>query len=188
MLAARCEGARGDLRDDVAIHHRPDAAGAVGRGCLEHFGRRQLAHVGERSARGRIHAGSVLETLLFRLGQRLVQAGAADHGSALFDGAREQPLAQWGDQHHAGIVAAGGLAEDGHVGRVAAELFDVLLYPLEGGDNVHQRVVARSAMRRFGGEFRMRQESEQAQAILDGHHDDAVAGEALAIEGRFDSA
>ena len=97
-------------------------------------------------------------------------------GPALGDGPPEQALGPGHGQERADAHGAGRLAEDRDVGRVAAEGRDVVAHPLERGDLVEQAEV-RIAV----GEV---EEALGADAVVDRHADDAVAGEAAAVVGR----
>ena len=82
------------------------------------------------------------------------------------------------------IHSAGGFAEYGHLGRVAAEGADVAPDPLQGGDLIHESKIGerfvRPGGRRQGG---MGEESQGTQAIVDADQDHAVANECLALIG-----
>ena len=73
--------------------------------------------------------------------------------------------------------AARGLAEDGHVRRIASERGDVPLHPLEGGDLVHVGVVALELFRMLAAQRGEREEAEALQAVVEGDEDDALPGE-----------
>ena len=92
---------------------------------------------------------------------------------ALGDGAPEQPLGAGHGQQRADAHRTGRLAEDGDVAGIAAEGGDVLLHPLEGGDLVEQAAVGVSVAEV--------EEALGADPVIDGHADDAVAGEAAAV-------
>src|SRR5262249_20598026 len=66
--------------------------------------------------------------------------------------------------------AAGRLAADGHLRRVTAEPGDIPVYPGQRRLLVHQAVVARLPVR--AGQRRVGEEPEDAQPVVDGHHDD----------------
>ena len=92
---------------------------------------------------------------------------------ALGDGAPEQPLGAGHGQQRADAHRAGRLAEDGDVAGIAAEGGDILPHPLEGGDLVEQAEVGVSV-----AEI---EEALGADPVIDGHADDAVAGETTAV-------
>ncbi len=92
---------------------------------------------------------------------------------ALGDRAPEQPLGAGHGQQRADAHRTGRLAEDGDVAGIAAEGGDVLPHPLEGGDLVEQAEVGVSV-----AEI---EEALGADPVIDGHADDAVAGEAAAV-------
>src|SRR5215472_205708 len=76
--------------------------------------------------------------------------------------------------------AAGRLARDGHVVRIAAEARDVALDPAQCRLLVHQPVVAGRAARP-GGERRVGEEAERAEAVVDRHDDGAGRRELGAV-------
>jgi len=63
------------------------------------------------------------------------------------------------------------------VGRVAAEGRGIGLDPLQRGDGVHQAVVALRLVGVFGGQRRVGEEADAAEAIVDRDQDHAVLGE-----------
>src|SRR5439155_476842 len=65
------------------------------------------------------------------------------------------------------------LAKDGDVARIATKGGDILPYPLEGGDLVEQAEV--------GDSVAEIEETLGTDTIIDGHADDAVAGETTAV-------
>ena len=94
---------------------------------------------------------------------------------ALQDGAAEEPLGAGHGQQDADRHGPGGLAEDGDAVRVAAECGDVVPHPGERGDLVEQaQVGAVVAVAEI-------EEAVGPGAPVDGHADDAVAGEAAAV-------
>ena len=66
------------------------------------------------------------------------------------------------------------LAEDRHVVRVAAEPRDVALHPPQRRLLVHEAVVARGLIRGLGGQRRVREEAEEAEAVVDRDDDRAL--------------
>ena len=92
---------------------------------------------------------------------------------ALGDGAPEQPLGTGHGQQRADAHRASRLAKDGDVAGIATEGGDVLLHPLQGGDLVEQAAV--------GVSVAQIEEALGADPVVDGHADDAVAGEATAV-------
>ena len=79
---------------------------------------------------------------------------------------------------------AGRLPGDGDARRVAAESGDVLVDPLHGGDLVEQPIVAGRVIRRLFGRLRMREESEDAHAIVEVDDDESLRREPFAIVDR----
>ena len=94
-------------------------------------------------------------------------------GPALGDGAPEQALGAGHGQQRADAHRAGRLAEDRDVVGITAEGGDVVPHPLEGGDLVEQAEV--------GVAVAEVEEALGADAVVDRHADDAVAGEAAAV-------
>ena len=92
---------------------------------------------------------------------------------ALGDGAPEQPLGTGHGKQRADAHRTSRLAEDGDVAGIAAEGGDILLHPLEGGDLVEQAEV--------GVSLAEIEEALGADTVIDGHADDAVAGETAAV-------
>ena len=104
-------------------------------------------------------------------GERL---GEVQAGHAL----RDRPVEEAGGAghgHQRGDAAGSrGLAEDGDPAGVSAEGGDVVLDPAERGDLVQEPAVGRRS-----GEV---PEALGAQAVVEGHHDDAVTGQGGAVE------
>ena len=73
--------------------------------------------------------------------------------------------------------AARGLAEEGHVFRIASERGDVPLHPLECGDLVHVGVVALELFRMLAAQCGEREEAEAPQTVVEGDQNDALPGE-----------
>ena len=101
--------------------------------------------------------------------------GVAAEGDALVD----EPL---GGRHRgddADFAATAGLADDGHVARVAAEIGDVVVHPLQGGDDVEHADVAGVEVFLPADRSEIA-ESERVEPVVDGAADHvAVAGEVL---------
>ena len=93
--------------------------------------------------------------------------------AALDDGAAEQPLGARHGEQRADAQRAGGFAEDGDVAGIAAEGGDIVAHPFERRDLVEQAEV--------GDAVAEVEEAFGADAVVDGHADDAVAGEAAAV-------
>ena len=93
--------------------------------------------------------------------------------AALGDGAPEQPGGAGHGQQRADAHRPGRLAEDGDVAGIAAEGADVVPHPLQRGDLVEQAAIGVSV-----AEI---EEPIGADPVVDGHADDAVAGETAAV-------
>ena len=96
--------------------------------------------------------------------------------AALGDRPPEQPPGAGHREQRAHAHASGRLAEDGDAPRIASERRDVLPHPLECGDLIEQTEV--------GGSVTEVEKALGADAVVDGHADGAVTGEAAAIVGR----
>jgi hypothetical protein len=92
-------------------------------------------------------------------------------GSALRDRPAEQAFHPGHRQQRRDAHRPGGLAEYRDVAWIAAEGGDVVLHPLQGRYLVQQAAVGAGAVKE--------QEAVAAQAVVDGHADDAVAREAV---------
>src|SRR5262249_40803566 len=106
---------------------------------------------------------------------------AADRVSTLEDPAVKQPLRERRCDQGRYAGTASGLAKDGDTRGVAAEARDVALHPLQGRDLIENGVVARRASRPFSGERRMRQESENAESIVERDDDGALLRETCTV-------
>ena len=132
------------------------------------------------AAAGRAFATGVRRS---RRRSRTTAAAHAAHAAGAHDDRLvEQAAGERGLDQGADGAAAGALAEDHHVVRIAAELGDVLLDPLQALDHVQDTVVAGHAVRAFGRQLGMGQEAEDAEAVVDGHEHHAVVGELLTVE------
>ena len=126
-------------------------------------------------------------------GQQGVDARAADGGNdgldrglrrgvgrpeardaALGDRLVEQTLGCGHGEKREHGPAAGRLAEDGHVARVATESGDVVAHPAQRRDLVEDAVVAGAGEGRVDGVDG--QETEHPEAVVDGDDDDVAAG------------
>src|SRR5690349_18162024 len=92
---------------------------------------------------------------------------------ALGDGAPEQPLGAGHGKQRANAQSPSRLAKDGDVAGITTKGGDILPYPFEGGDLVEQAEVGDSVLEI--------EETFGTNAIIDGHADDAVAGETTAV-------
>jgi hypothetical protein len=165
--------------DHIAVHRRPEVGRALGPLRLFHRLRRQGA--GLRQGLG---AQALQPGLAVGFGQTQgleVRAapgrilGRGEVGAALGDHAPEQACRQGRGGQHADREGAGGMAQDGHLARIAAELVDIGLHPLQPGDLVHQAVSARP-MAAFAAERGRGQEAERADPVGDGDEHHALLG------------
>ena len=181
------EGAGGRLAKDPAIE--VGGAGLVLEllglhlgGELHHHMRREGAEIFESGlglARSRFAYGYA-EGLSIGERTRISQA----HGRTAFqDGAAEQAGRKRRGDQHAGVDGAGGFAEEGDVGRVAAELRDIAAHPLQGRELIEEAVVAGAVVRRLAGELGMREESHHSETVVDSDQDDAVRSQRGSVVG-----
>ena len=91
---------------------------------------------------------------------------------ALCDGTPEQPGGRGRAEQRADAHAAGRLAEDGDVRRVAAEAGDVVAHPPQRLDLVADPVAARTG--EGGLQVAQVQEAEGAEPVVERHHHDVV--------------
>ena len=110
---------------------------------------------------------------------------AGECAAAFADGFVEEALGDGRGHLFADGEGAGAFAEDGDVAGIAAELRDVALDPFERGGLIHQAVVAGGVVAVFLGEFGVREEAEDAEAIVHRNDDDAFFGEVRAVLARF---
>ncbi len=85
--------------------------------------------------------------------------------------------------HHAGgLASAAGLAEERHIAGVAAEFCDVVLHPLQRGDQIDGAGVARlRVLRAIGREI---ERADDIEAVVDADdYDVAELAEILAVIG-----
>src|SRR5262249_21393575 len=164
----------GIVGNDPAVHNGAGAAPALEN--LIGGQRSQFSH--------RFHAEAfgVFDADLFCVHQGAdASDGDTAPAAAFADRAVEQSFGLWNGHKVRDESRAGGLAEDGHALRIAAERDDVSLYPLQRGDHVHDAEVARAAAVGFLGQLGIREESEQAKAGVQGQHHGALPGQYLAI-------
>jgi hypothetical protein len=79
----------------------------------------------------------------------------------------------------------GRLPENRDVVGIAAERGDVALHALQSGDLIEQAVIARSVLRRFRRQLRVRQKAEDPDAVVDGNDNGATRRQPRAVEGRI---
>ncbi len=106
-----------------------------------------------------------------------VRGGHPHHRAALDDRLGEHRRDRRHGVEARGLGPAAGLAEDRHVVRIAAELCDVALDPLQGQHDVGQALVARAGV--FGpAQLAQIQIAQHAQAMIGGdHHHVVLAGQ-----------
>ena len=113
-----------------------------------------------------------------RVGDLGCEVGFENHGRrGLQDGALEQALRIGHCQQAVNGACTSGFAEDRNPLRVAAESGDVVPHPGESRNLVEQTAVGRSAVQL--------EEALEAQPVVDGHEDAALAGEHGAVVLRF---
>ena len=157
---------------DETLRRREDLPGR----CRPHFF--QTAEAGV------VHQGLALLVIAFlRYSCRRGEASRSESSATLDDGLCHESLCFRADQEVLHAHRSCALSEDGDVGRISAESPDVVFYPLEGSDLVHETIVTALAL--FGGQFRVGQESEDAQAVVDGDEDDAAGGPFVPVHGNL---
>ncbi len=77
---------------------------------------------------------------------------------------------------------AGRIPEDGDVAGIATERGDVALHPLQRGDLIKHRVIAGDVVRRFSAQFRMCEETENPDAIVERDEHDSFSRKRLAVQ------
>ena len=157
------EGGADRLGEDLAVD---DAWDGEGRESVHQRVDGQIAQALRRLVRA---ADSGCERLSEGLGvgQRLL--GQRER-PALHDRSLEEAPGAGGYEVGEHRQATGGLAGDGHVARIAAELIDVALHPTQCGLLIHQPVVAGRAAR-SRRQRRVSEEPERTEAVVDGDDD-----------------
>ena len=79
--------------------------------------------------------------------------------------------------HEHGDTAGTADSPNSVIFRIAAKTCEVRLDPFEGGDLIHQGVIARCAVAGLGGELRMRQGPQAEKAVVDRDNDNTSFGE-----------
>ena len=87
----------------------------------------------------------------------------------------KQPLGRGHAHQRADLSGAAGLAPDGHIVGISAEIGDVVANPFERGDNVQHSHVAGLRVTRVtrSGQIEV---AEDVEAVIGADHDDIVAG------------
>ena len=171
------------IRDHIAVYYRPGASGD------DHLAREGAGvHGAQLSQRLGAEAFGVLDAVLLCHGEGfhvLAWIGVMTHGAegtaALRNCTADQALGKRRCAEHADGDAAGGLAEDSHLGRVAAEGRYIVVDPLQGGDLVHDTVVAGHVVGALGSEFGMGEITELSDTVIDRHKYDALLRERTAV-------
>ena len=153
-----------------------------GRGRQDRLGRR-LAQLLEIRRADFAHEGDPV-SLRFRQ-RRQKAARGREHRAALSDRAREKALGEWRGHKRADGFGPGGFPRDRHHFRIAAESRDVASDPLQRRDQIQHAIVAGRAMLRFAAQFRMGEKAERVEAVVQGHHHDAVGGEPGSVIARL---
>lgn len=102
----------------------------------------------------------------------------------LTDGPVQQAFRQGRCHQVADTPGAGGFAEHGDVAGIASEGGDVVPDPFECRHLVEDAVVTGDPMRGLGGEFRMREESQHTESVVDADRDDSLAGKRVTVVHR----
>ena len=101
------------------------------------------------------------------------------------DSLMEQTTSQRRLAEGADTTASGTLSEDSHVVRVATELLNILLYPLQSLYLVEDAIVARYMIGALCRKSRMYEESEDAQTIVDADKHHILGSPLLTVELRL---
>ena len=104
---------------------------------------------------------------------------------ALGNRAHEQALGQRRHRQKADRASPRRLPADGHLARIAAERGNVAPHPLQQRNLIEHTVIARCTVAAFPAQCRRCEEAKRAEAIVEGHHDDALARQVLAVELRI---
>ena len=151
-------------------------------GSLHHLVGRGGTHGTEGGQTNLVHGlGAFLYVVaftLFAIGQELAHTACTLDDGTTDEGFRERRSYEILD-----AGTSGTLTHYGDARRVAAELCDVLAHPLQGLDLVGQTIVARHVVFALGRECFVRQEAEDAKAVVDGDEDDTTLGPCIAIHG-----
>ena len=176
-----CVLGRGRQQASVDHRHQQQSRVVVVGGQLSEFGGRPNQVVGPHlleGAAGQGHA-QVVGQLLGSAPRDLRRVGVG--GPALHDGPVEEPLGRRHGQQGRHAHAAGRLAEQRHVSRVATEGGDVVVDPLQGGQLIGQPPVpeARPLLPVEPGlprilQRRVGQEPEEPEPVVDGDHHHVV--------------
>ena len=113
------------------------------------------------------------------------QETAAQTAAALDDRFRNEALGQRRSHQALDTTSTGALAHDGQVVRIAAESRDVVVNPLDRRQLVINALVSGAAVAILFGQGRMGEEAQQAEAVIDGHEDDAALCPGFPIESRI---
>ena len=159
----------------VRVGHEPALHGAnlIGGG---------FTHGGEGGEPGAVHGG-LAHGVKLCLGAFRGESAGRESAAALDDGSGHDVLGEGRDQQRLHAHGAGALSKHGNLGRVSAKDCDVVLHPLQGGRLVHGAVVAALAL--LSRELGVAQESEDAQAVVDGNQDNVSLGPFVSVHGYF---
>ena len=135
---------------------------------LLHGGHAQVSHQFLRDLPGLLFSGGFVEGL--------------DAASALQDGSPHHSLGEGRGDDGLNAHAAGGLACQGDLVRVASEGGNVLPHPLQGEDLVQDAVVAGHTLGVFPFQIRVGEEAEHVHPVVDGHQHHAFFGAAFPVE------
>ena len=179
-LTARGVNQGGVFGEEVAVNGDGETPQGLFRRLLELFGRQRA----ERGQRVSADGGRELDALGFGLCER-DGAHRREYRPALADSPGDQVLRHRRRHLRADRGRACRLAGDGHAPGVSAEGRDVLLHPAQRRGLIEQPVVARCVVRRLLRQFRVGEEAEDAEAVVNGDGHDAAAGHALAVVARL---
>src|ERR1044072_2220980 len=95
----------------------------------------------------------------------------------------EQSFCERGANQNIDTPGACRFTENGYARRVAAKGCDIFLDPFQGGNLIEYAVIARRMIGRFSSQFRVREVTERAEAIVDRNEDYAFFGKGSYIIG-----
>ena len=169
-------------RQHIAVDDRPADPHPLDMGADLRLGLRRQDAIGRHVAH-RLQVGGADRLLHLQpglLGGGEAALVAREIAAARHDCGPEQPGGHRAEQVGDHRARAGGLADDHHLVRIAAELGDVRAHPLERGDLVHDPVIARMAAL-LAAQRRMREEAERADPIVEVDEHGAGLGHRLAV-------
>src|SRR6202000_1727367 len=97
-----------------------------------------------------------------------------EYRTALRNNTPKQAFRKRRDHELTCVDRACGLAEQGDIVWIAAELGDISLNPSKRSELIQQTIIAGAVARRFRRQLRVTKKSEDTQPIIQGHQDHAT--------------